>query len=78
MDFELDVRRQPERIWSPTGLPAEWPHVSAVVPVNREREVDGVNVTTTHYYLSSHNGSAIWVGVSPAACRSRTTAISRA
>lgn len=45
-------------IANPSGLPAEWPDVAAVVQVNREREVDGENVTTTHYYLSSHNGSA--------------------
>jgi len=45
-------------IANPAGLPSEWPDVAAVVQVNREREVDGENVTTTHYYLSSHNGSA--------------------
>ena len=32
--------------------------MSAVVQVNREREVAGENVTTTHYSISSHAGSA--------------------
>ena len=45
-------------IGDPAGLPAEWSDASAVVQVNREREVNGVNVTTTHYYVSSHDGSA--------------------
>lgn len=45
-------------IESPTGLPADWVDVAAVVQVNREREVNGVNATTTHYYLTSRTGSA--------------------
>jgi predicted transposase YbfD/YdcC len=45
-------------IANPTGLPPEWPDVAAVVQVNREREVAGENATTTHYYVSSHTGSA--------------------
>lgn len=49
-------------IADPPGLPAEWPDVSAVVQVNREREVDGVNATTTQYYLSSHAGPAAEFG----------------
>lgn len=40
-------------IESPKDLPAKWPDVTAVVQVNREREVQGVNTSTTHYYLTS-------------------------
>lgn len=43
---------------APEGLPAAWPDVAAVVQVNREREVNGVRTTTSHYYLSSHAGTA--------------------
>lgn len=54
--------RQEERyvtvIENPQGLPAEWSDVAAVVQINRERTVNGVNHTTTHYYLSSHVGTA--------------------
>lgn len=39
-------------------MPADWPDAKAVVQVNREREVQGKNVTTTHYYVSSHRGTA--------------------
>jgi hypothetical protein len=42
----------------PTGLPAAWTDAKAVVQVNREREVKGANVTTTHYYVTSHRGTA--------------------
>ena len=49
-------------IADPQGLPAEWPDVAAVVQVNREREVAGENAATTHYYLSSHAGSAAEFG----------------
>src|SRR5215211_4553761 len=42
----------------PTGLPAEWPDVAAVVLVNREREVGGERAVTSHYYLASHDGTA--------------------
>ena len=45
-------------IADPQGLPEGWPDAKAVVPVNREREVDGQNVTTSHSYLSSHRGPA--------------------
>lgn len=41
-------------IEDPQGLPEKWPDVAAVVQVNREREVQGVNTSTTHYYLTSH------------------------
>ena len=42
-------------IANPVGLPAAWPDAAAVVPVNREREV---NATTTQCSVSSHLGSA--------------------
>ena len=44
-------------VYEPTGLPADWPDV-AVVLVNREREVGGERTTTSHYYISSHAGTA--------------------
>ncbi len=40
-------------IETPKGLPDKWPDVAAVIQVNREREVDGKNTSTTHYYLTS-------------------------
>jgi predicted transposase YbfD/YdcC len=43
---------------NPQGLPPEWPDVAAIVQINREREVNGVNTATTQYYLSSHIGTA--------------------
>ena len=45
-------------VYEPTGLPADWPDVAAVVLVNREREVGGERTTTLHYYISSHAGTA--------------------
>jgi predicted transposase YbfD/YdcC len=45
-------------VYEPTGLPADWPDVAAVVLVNREREVGGGRTTTSHYYISSHPGTA--------------------
>lgn len=45
-------------IYDPPGLPQEWPDVKAVLEVIRQREVGGVSTTTTHYYLSSHAGTA--------------------
>jgi predicted transposase YbfD/YdcC len=45
-------------IHDPLGLPKEWRDVAAVVQVNREREVAGKNTTSTHYYLTSHRGTA--------------------
>lgn len=50
-------------IANPKGLPGDWPDAAAIVQINREREVDGVNTTTTHYYLSSHVGSAKAFGI---------------
>jgi predicted transposase YbfD/YdcC len=45
-------------VYDPTGLPSEWPDVAAVVQVNREREVGGERAVTSHYYLTSHDGTA--------------------
>ncbi len=45
-------------VYEPTGLPSDWPDVAAVVLVNREREVGGERTTTSHYYISSHAGTA--------------------
>lgn len=45
-------------IYQPQGLPADWPDVAAVVQVGRERQVNGKNVSTTHYYLTSYAGTA--------------------
>lgn len=42
----------------PEGLPEAWPDVAAVVPVNREREVDGTNPCTTPFSLTSSAGTA--------------------
>lgn len=49
-------------IENPKGLPAKWPDVAAVVQVNREREVNGKNTTTTHYYLTSLKAKAKAIG----------------
>jgi predicted transposase YbfD/YdcC len=46
----------------PKGLPTGWPDAHAVVQVNRERTVNGVNVSTTHYYVTSHRGTAKELG----------------
>lgn len=45
-------------IADPPGLPADWPEVAAVVQVNREREVNGVNTTSTQYYITSRHATA--------------------
>lgn len=45
-------------VYDPEGLPTEWPDVAAVVQVNREREVAGKRTVTSHYYLTSHDGTA--------------------
>jgi predicted transposase YbfD/YdcC len=45
-------------VYEPTGLPTDWPDVAAVVLVNREREAGGERTTTSHYYISSHAGTA--------------------
>ena len=54
--------RQEERgvtvVYAPDGLPPDWPGVRGVVQVCRERVVDGVRASTTHYYLTNAGGSA--------------------
>ena len=45
-------------IQNPEGLPKEWPDVGAVVMVGREREVQGKNTSTAHYYITSLRLSA--------------------
>jgi len=45
-------------VYDPSGLPPDWPEVSAVVLVNREREVGGERACTSHYYLTSYAGTA--------------------
>lgn len=49
-------------IYDPEGLPLDWPDVAAVVLVGREREVDGVNASTAHYYVTSLRGTAAELG----------------
>lgn len=49
-------------IADPPGLPDGWRDVAAVVQVNREREVNGENTSTTHYYLTSRRGTAEELG----------------
>jgi predicted transposase YbfD/YdcC len=43
---------------NPEGLPGEGPGVAAVVPVNREREVDGKNPPPAHFSLTRRAGPA--------------------
>lgn len=45
-------------IHDPVGISTVWPDVASVVLVGREREVKGKNTSTTHYYISSHRGTA--------------------
>src|SRR5262245_25605432 len=45
-------------IYGPKGLPEAWADAKAVVCVGREREVKGRNASTSHYYVSSHAGTA--------------------
>ena len=49
-------------LYDPPGLPADWPDVAAVVQVDRERQVGGANVGTTHYYITSYAGRAKTLG----------------
>lgn len=49
-------------VYRPSGLPPDWPDVAAVVQVNREREVGGERAVTSHYYLTSHDGTAAEFG----------------
>ena len=39
-------------------MPDEWPDVAAVVQANRERTCAGKTTSTTHYYVTSHGGTA--------------------
>jgi predicted transposase YbfD/YdcC len=45
-------------IRDPGGLPGEWPGVGSVVVVGREREVEGKNASTHHFYITSLRGTA--------------------
>ena len=45
-------------VYEPTGLPAGWPDVGAVVSVLRERAVGAEVTATVHYYVTSHAGTA--------------------
>lgn len=62
VDIEGGHGRHEERgvtvLYDPDGLPAEWVGAKAVVQVCRERVVDGVRTSTTHYSLTSHAGRA--------------------
>jgi predicted transposase YbfD/YdcC len=49
-------------IYDPPGLPPDWPDVAAVVLVGREREVNGENASTAHYYVTSLRGTAAELG----------------
>lgn len=49
-------------IYNPKGLPPGWPDVAAVVLVGREREVKGKRTETSHYYITSHRGTASELG----------------
>jgi predicted transposase YbfD/YdcC len=49
-------------IENPQGLPEGWRDVAAIIQVNREREVNGVNTSTTQYYISSLAGTADQMG----------------
>jgi predicted transposase YbfD/YdcC len=49
-------------VYDPDGLPAEWPDVAAVVQVNRERELGGERAVTSHYSITSHDGTAAELG----------------
>jgi predicted transposase YbfD/YdcC len=46
-------------IYDPKGLPEDWVDVKAVVSVVRQRQVAGESTTTSHYYISSHQGTAL-------------------
>jgi predicted transposase YbfD/YdcC len=44
-------------VYEPSGLPAGWPEVAAVVLVNREPEVGGERTCTSHDFLTSDAGT---------------------
>ena len=62
MSLRKEHGRHEERyttvIYDPVGLPAGWPDVAAVVLVGREREVKGKRTETSHYFITSHRGTA--------------------
>jgi predicted transposase YbfD/YdcC len=62
VEFDDRHGRHEERsvtvLYEVEGLPGEWVGASAAVQVCRERVVGGVRTSTTHYYLSSHAGTA--------------------
>jgi predicted transposase YbfD/YdcC len=45
-------------IYDPQGLPEAWEGAKAVIHVGRERELGGRNASTSHYYVTSHAGTA--------------------
>jgi predicted transposase YbfD/YdcC len=45
-------------IYDLEGLPQEWEDAKAVIHVGREREYKGRNASTSHYYITSHAGTA--------------------
>jgi predicted transposase YbfD/YdcC len=45
-------------LYDPQGLPPDWPDVAAVIEVNRERETEGKQETSTPSYWSSYAGTA--------------------
>jgi predicted transposase YbfD/YdcC len=49
-------------LYHPVGLPDDWRDVDCVVRVIRERVADGVRTSATHYYLTSHPGTAEELG----------------
>jgi predicted transposase YbfD/YdcC len=49
-------------VCDPPGLPGGWPDVAAVVRVDRERQVGGKNVGSTHHYITSYAGRAKALG----------------
>jgi predicted transposase YbfD/YdcC len=48
-------------IYDPEGLPPEW-GAAAVVQVGRERQAEGKNTSTAHYYITSYRGRAAVLG----------------
>ena len=45
-------------IYGPKGLPEGWADVRALIHVGRERELEGRNASTSHYYITSRAGTA--------------------
>jgi predicted transposase YbfD/YdcC len=59
---EVGHGRREERyttaVYDPAGLPDGWTDAAAVVQVSRVREENGERTESTHYYRTSHAGSA--------------------